>query len=110
VVTPAQVADIRRRAAAGRNPAEILFFTMMTVITAATSEAARAKLDDYRSYVSEKGALVLMSGWTGVDLSRYRPDEPVRHSRQDAQTSGLARGGSREPRIVGHIYPEGSSF
>jgi hypothetical protein len=73
-------------------------------------EAARAKLDDYRSYVSEKGALVLMSGWPGVDLSRYRPDEPVRHSRQDAQTSGLARGGSREPRIVGHIYPEGSSF
>ena len=61
------VADIRRRAAAaGRNPAEILIFTMMTVITAATSEAARAKLEDYRSYVSEEGALVLMSGWTGV--------------------------------------------
>jgi alkanesulfonate monooxygenase SsuD/methylene tetrahydromethanopterin reductase-like flavin-dependent oxidoreductase (luciferase family) len=42
--------DIRQRAAAaGRNPAEILIFTMMTVITAATSEAARAKLEDYRS-------------------------------------------------------------
>jgi alkanesulfonate monooxygenase len=62
---------------------------MMTVITAATSEAARAKLEDYRSYVSEEGALVLMSGWTGVDFSRYGPDEPVRHSRQDAQTSAL---------------------
>jgi hypothetical protein len=35
---------------------------MMTVITAATSEAARAKLEDYRSYVGEEGALVLMSG------------------------------------------------
>ena len=44
------VADIRRRAAAaGRKPAEILIFTMMTVVTAATSEAARAKLKDYRS-------------------------------------------------------------
>jgi len=57
------VADIRGRAAAvGRNPAEILIFTMMTVITAATSEAARAKVEDYRSYASEEGALVLMSG------------------------------------------------
>jgi alkanesulfonate monooxygenase len=84
------VADLRRRAAAaGRNPAEILIFTMMTVITAATSEAAKAKLEDYRSYVSEEGALVLMSGWTGVDFSTYGPDEPIRHSRQDAQTSAL---------------------
>ena len=84
------VADIRRQAvAAGRNPLEILIFTMMTVITAATAEAARAKLDDYRSYVSEKGALVLMSGWTGIDFSRYGPDEPIRYIRQDAQTSAL---------------------
>ena len=84
------VGDIRRRAAAaGRNPAEILIFTMMTVITAATSKAARAKLDDYRSYVSEEGALVLMSGWTGMDFSKYGLDEPIRHSPQDAQTSAL---------------------
>jgi alkanesulfonate monooxygenase len=41
------VADIRKRgAAAGRNPAEILIFTMMTVVTAATSEAARGKLEE----------------------------------------------------------------
>jgi alkanesulfonate monooxygenase SsuD/methylene tetrahydromethanopterin reductase-like flavin-dependent oxidoreductase (luciferase family) len=45
----------RMFASAGRNPAEILIFTMMTVITAVTSEAARAKLADYRSYVSEEG-------------------------------------------------------
>jgi FMN-dependent oxidoreductase (nitrilotriacetate monooxygenase family) len=85
------VADLRRRAAAaGRNPAEILIFTMMTVITAATSEAARAKLEDYRSYVSEEGALVLMSGWTGVDFSQYGFDEPIRYSRQD-RSSGFWR-------------------
>src|SRR5207249_8750259 len=72
------VADIRRRAAAtGRNPAEILIFTMKTVIAAATSEAARAKLEDYRSYVSEEGALVLMPGRTGVAFSRYGPAVPV---------------------------------
>jgi FMN-dependent oxidoreductase (nitrilotriacetate monooxygenase family) len=84
------VADIRKRAAlAGRNPADILIFNMMTVITAATAEAARAKLEDYRSHASEVGALVLMSGWTGVDFSKYGLDDKVRHSAQDAQTSAL---------------------
>jgi hypothetical protein len=33
--------------------------------------------------------LVLMSGWTGVDFSQYGFDEPIRYSRQDAQTSAL---------------------
>jgi FMN-dependent oxidoreductase (nitrilotriacetate monooxygenase family) len=84
------VADIRRRAAAaGRNPAEILIFNMLTVITAPTSAAAEAKFEDYRSYVSEEGALVLMSGWTGIDFSKLELDEPIRHSHQDAQTSAL---------------------
>jgi FMN-dependent oxidoreductase (nitrilotriacetate monooxygenase family) len=84
------VADIRRRAAAaGRNPAEVLIFNMMTVITAATSAAARAKQEEYRSHVSEEGALVLMSGWTGIDFSKFGLDEPIRHSHQDAQTSAL---------------------
>ena len=32
---------------------------------------------------------MLMSGWTGTDFSTYGPDEPVRHSRQGAQTSAL---------------------
>lgn len=89
VVAPI-VADIRRQAAAaGRDPAEILIFTMMTVITAPTAEGARARLDEYRAHVSEEGALVLMSGWTGVDFSTLGLDEPLRHSRRDAQTSAL---------------------
>jgi FMN-dependent oxidoreductase (nitrilotriacetate monooxygenase family) len=84
------VADIRKRAAvAGRNPADILIFNMMTVITAPTAEAASAKLEDYRSHASEEGALVLMSGWTGVDFSKLGLDDKVRHSAQDAQTSAL---------------------
>lgn len=89
VVAPI-VADLRRRAAAaGRDPAELLIFTMMTVITAPTADAARARLDEYRTHASEEGALVLMSGWTGVDFSTYGLDEPIRHGRHDAQTSAL---------------------
>ncbi len=62
---------------------------MMTVITAATGEAAHKKLQDYQCYVSEEGALALMSGWTGVDFSTLPPDEPVRFDRRDAMTSAL---------------------
>jgi alkanesulfonate monooxygenase len=69
------VADIRQRAAAaGRNPAEILIFNMMTVITAATAEAARAKLVDFSKY--------------GLD-EPIRPSPPSRPRQQQAQTSAL---------------------
>ncbi|MGH7052871.1 MAG: LLM class flavin-dependent oxidoreductase [Stellaceae bacterium] len=89
VVAPI-VADLRRRAAAaGRDPAELLIFTMMTVITAATADAVRARIDEYRAYASEEGALVLMSGWTGVDFATYGLDEPIRHGHHNAQTSAL---------------------
>jgi alkanesulfonate monooxygenase len=84
------VADIRRRTAScGRNPAEILIFTMMTVITDRTREAANEKLRDYSRYISQDGALALMSGWTGIDFSTLPPDEPVRFEERQAMTSAL---------------------
>ena len=46
-------------------------FAMMTVIVAPTNEEAQAKLADYRRYADPEGALTLMSGWTGVDFSKF---------------------------------------
>ena len=84
------VSDLRRRTAtAGRNPAEILIFTMMTVITGRTSQEARDKLEDYRGHVNEEAALALMSGWTGVDFSKLDPDKPVPPADKGAMTSAL---------------------
>jgi FMN-dependent oxidoreductase (nitrilotriacetate monooxygenase family) len=89
VVAPI-VADLRRRTAeAGRDPAELIIFTMMTVVTDTTPQRARDKLAEYRRYASEEGGLVLMSGWTGVDFSKMPMDEVVRFSERDAQTSAL---------------------
>jgi alkanesulfonate monooxygenase len=90
VVAPI-VADLRRRAAAaGRDPADLMIFTMMTVITDTTDKAARDKYQDYLGYVSEEGALALMSGWTGVDFGGMRPDQVVRFTgNTNAQTSAL---------------------
>ena len=85
-----RVADIRRLAAeAGRDPAAITVFALATIIVAETSAAARALLAEYRQYVSHAGALVLMSGWTGVDLSTYELDQPIRHIENDAGRSAM---------------------
>lgn len=73
----------------GRDPAELLVFTMMTIITGRTAKEARDKLEDYRRYVDEDGALTLMSGWTGIDFSTLDPDAPLQFQKTDAQISAL---------------------
>src|SRR5665213_215285 len=79
------VADIRRRAAAsGRDPKDLLIYTMMTVITDRTREAALEKFRDYQRYVSPDGALALMSGWTGIDFSALPKNEPIRFQSANA--------------------------
>ncbi|HXT79220.1 MAG TPA: LLM class flavin-dependent oxidoreductase [Acetobacteraceae bacterium] len=84
------VADIRRRAAAsGRDPKDLVIFTMMTVITGPTPEAAQAKYRDLLRHVSEEGALALMSGWTGLDFASLSPDAPLRFTTRNAMTSAL---------------------
>ena len=85
-----RVAAIRELAAeAGRDPASILMFAMMTVIVAPTDAEAQAKLADYRRYADPEGALTLMSGWTGVDFSRLDPDEIVEHVDSEAGRTAL---------------------
>ena len=84
------VRDIRRRAAAyGRDPADLVIFTMMTVITGPTRAAAEEKYRDYLCHVSEDGALALMSGWTGIDFAALPRDEPVRFTAANAMVSAL---------------------
>ncbi|MCG5236787.1 LLM class flavin-dependent oxidoreductase [Xanthobacter oligotrophicus] len=86
VIAPV-VADTRRRAAAlGRHPKEILFFSMATVIVGATEDEARAKLEDYRRYINPEAALILFSGWTGIDFSTWDLDAPIRF---DDRAQGL---------------------
>lgn len=85
------VRDLRARAAAaGRDPSDLVIFTMMTIITDTTRRAAEEKYMDYRSYVSEEGALALMSGWTGLDFGAMDRNAVVRFDeRTNAQTSAL---------------------
>ncbi len=90
-VVGALVADLRRRAAAnGRDPADLLIFTLVTVITGHDAAEARAKHADYRRYADPEAALALFSGWTGVDFAKYRLDDELRYIETEATRSALA--------------------
>lgn len=72
------VTDIRKALVdAGRGADSAKIYQLLTIVTDSTSDAAHAKHAEYKSYSSVEGALVFMSGWMGVDLSKYAPDEPL---------------------------------
>ncbi|WP_159498542.1 LLM class flavin-dependent oxidoreductase [Microbacterium sp. 18062] len=93
--TAAVVADqVRRiRAAvtdAGRPADSVVIYAMATIVTAPTGEEARAKYEDYVAHSTTEGALALMSGWMGVDLSGYDLDQPLGDVQSNAVQSHLA--------------------
>jgi long-chain alkane monooxygenase len=97
VVAP-QVADLRRRALAhGRKADDLLIFALCTVITGRTSAEAEEKHREYRRYADPEAALTLFSGWTGVDFSKYRPDDELRYVETEAMHSALASFTSDDP-------------
>lgn len=68
------VRSLRARAAAfGRGADDLRIFALTAVVTAPTDAEARAKLADYQRYGLREGALALISGWTGVDMSKLDP-------------------------------------
>ncbi len=90
-VLAANVRDIRDQLrAAGRDPYSIKVFQMLTVITDETSQKATAKHDEYLRFASDEGALTLMSGWMGIDLSKYSLDDPIGDVDSNAIKSTIA--------------------
>lgn len=84
-VLKAYVADIRERIAqAGRDPSKVYIYTLLTIITDETEEKARAKFEEYRKFVSYDGALVFMSGWSGIDFGQYKPEDQVQRIETNA--------------------------
>jgi alkanesulfonate monooxygenase len=89
-IVASRVADIRRRAvASGRDPAKILMFAGMTVIVGRTEKDAQAKHAEYRRYVNPEGTFALLSGWTGIDFSRYSLSDPINYEKNDAINSAV---------------------
>ncbi|CAL1242074.1 protein of unknown function (plasmid) [Candidatus Methylocalor cossyra] len=82
------IADLRWRAtAAGRDAQKLLTFNLATLIVDETDAKAQAKFEEYQRYTSYDGALVFMSGWTGIDFGQYAPTEPVKKVETNAVIS-----------------------
>jgi len=75
--------------AAGRRADDLRIFAMLTPIVAESDEDAAKLLAEYRHYASPEGALVLMSGWTGVDFSMLDPHTIIRHVQNQAGRSAM---------------------
>ncbi|PPJ33385.1 LLM class flavin-dependent oxidoreductase [Nocardia nova] len=75
---------------AGRDRCAARVYALATIITDVTDEAAQRKYDEYRSYASVEGGLVFMSGWMGIDLSRYDLDDPIGEVNSNAILSAVA--------------------
>jgi len=79
------VRDTRERARReGRDARDLLFFMFLKVITGGTEGEARRKYDDFFEYVDYEGGLALLSGWSGIDFSRFDPDQPVEYIETNA--------------------------
>jgi FMN-dependent oxidoreductase (nitrilotriacetate monooxygenase family) len=104
------VNDIRSRAAAhGRDPGDIAIFLGRTAVVGRWRREAEEKYRDYHRHTSIEGALAHFSSTTGIDLSRYELDEPIRHEKNNAANSAVESITtlSREPwtlrRIIGQM-------
>ncbi|RMX07727.1 LLM class flavin-dependent oxidoreductase [Corticibacter populi] len=94
----ATAADIRRSidqtraeaVALGRAPDSIRFISGVTVVTAATDAEAEEKYRSYLDAANIEAALVLFSGWTGIDWSAYPLDHPLEYIETNAIRSALA--------------------
>jgi FMN-dependent oxidoreductase (nitrilotriacetate monooxygenase family) len=92
------VRDIRRKAVErGRQADDVKIFLGTTVIVAPTDAEARDRHAEYQRWVDDQGSLALLSGWAGIDLSRYDPDEPIQHVEGKAMRSLIESITTRSP-------------
>ena len=93
-----QVRTLREAAAAaGRDPATLRIYAQALVIVAPTAAEAHERRAEYERYVDVEASLTLLSGWTGVDFSRYPLDAAIEYLDTDAGRTALASFSSADP-------------
>nr|WP_315250160.1 LLM class flavin-dependent oxidoreductase [uncultured Duganella sp.] len=83
--------------AAGRDGDELKIYAQALIITAPTEAEARAKHQDYKRHIDIEAALALLSGWTGVDFSKFPLDATIDYIDSDAGRSALASFSAADP-------------
>jgi alkanesulfonate monooxygenase len=93
------VKSLREQAvAAGRQKDDLKIFVLACIVVDETDLNAKKKLEEYTSYGLSEGSLALMSGWTGIDLSKFGLDERAENLSSQALQSALKSLGSRTVR------------
>lgn len=70
--------------AVGRKRSELKILQQFTVIVADSDAAAERELREVTQYCSAEGAMALWGGFTGLDLSTFAPDEPLKYVQTNA--------------------------
>ncbi len=70
--------------AEGRDPSEVKILSLVTPIIGETEEDARVKYEDYQNHASYEGSLALFGGWSGIDFSEYKANQPIEYVKNDA--------------------------
>ncbi|MFJ2618317.1 LLM class flavin-dependent oxidoreductase [Glutamicibacter sp. NPDC087344] len=65
-------------------------YALITTVVADSDAAAEKLFRQYQSYSSREGALAFYGGWSGLDLSRYAPDEELRYVQTNAAQSAVS--------------------
>ena len=73
----------------GATRSDILIFYNRAVVVGRTRREAEDKYREYHEHASIEGALAHFSSSTGLDFSRYEPDEPIRYVKNDAINSAV---------------------
>ena len=93
------VQSLRQQAvAAGRQAHDIKIFQLACIIVDQTDAQAQAKQAELEKLALPEGALALMSGWSGIDLSQFDLDASAENVSSDAIQSALRGLGSRTVR------------
>ena len=79
------VQQIRDQAVSGgRAPDDMKVIGALSVIVGKSDLEAKEKFEDYKQYGIHDGALALLSGWTGMDLSLADDQRRIREDKGDA--------------------------
>jgi FMN-dependent oxidoreductase (nitrilotriacetate monooxygenase family) len=83
--------------AAGRDGEALKIYAQALIIAAPTEAEARAKHEEYKRHINIEAALTLLSGWTGVDFSKFALDATIEYIDSDAGRSALASFSQADP-------------
>ncbi|NML97499.1 LLM class flavin-dependent oxidoreductase [Paraburkholderia sp. RP-4-7] len=91
----------------GRDPSDIKFFMGLSVVVAPTEAQAREKYAEYARYANPEAGLAHYASSSGIDFSRYAPDEPIRYAKNNAIESVMKNlTGAGKERTVAQILRE----